>query len=133
MLEDIANVQVREAVQKHLAYALILQRLSLIIPVNGPVSKGIRAMREIITGLWPLQQPSPDMGLGVFLDVESAPAMAGLTEGEHVKLVEPPELEVRMPFFTGLRQNPGSCFGLPRLVIATRSKSLTSEERYRGR
>lgn len=50
-------------------------------------------MRTIETALWPLEKPAIDVGLGVFLDREDAPALAGLTEGERVLLVEPNELQ----------------------------------------
>lgn len=50
-------------------------------------------MRTIETALWPLEKPTPDVGEGVFLGEERAPALAGLTEGERVLLVEPNELQ----------------------------------------
>jgi hypothetical protein len=50
-------------------------------------------MRTIETALWPLEQPSPDVGVGVFLGEEQDPRLAGLAEGERVLLVEPHELQ----------------------------------------
>jgi hypothetical protein len=50
-------------------------------------------MRVIETALWPLEKPADELGLGVFLDEESAAALAGLMEGERVLLVEPNELQ----------------------------------------
>jgi hypothetical protein len=49
-------------------------------------------MRTIETALWPLEKPTPQMGIGVFLGEEHAPPLADLTEGERVLLVEPNEL-----------------------------------------
>lgn len=50
-------------------------------------------MRTIETALWPLEKPSPNVGLGVFLGAVHAPALADLCEGERVLLVEPNELQ----------------------------------------
>lgn len=51
-------------------------------------------MRTIETILWPLEEhPEAHLGLSVYLNVEDAPELAGLTEGEHVVLVEPNELQ----------------------------------------
>ena len=50
-------------------------------------------MRTIETVLWPLEKPVAHVGLGVFLGEENAPALTDLTEGEHVLLVEPNELQ----------------------------------------
>lgn len=50
-------------------------------------------MHTIETALWPLEKPAADMGIGVFLGEERAPALADLTEGERVLLVEPNELQ----------------------------------------
>lgn len=49
-------------------------------------------MRTIETALWPLEKPAA-MGVGVFLGEERAPALADLSEGERVLLVEPNELQ----------------------------------------
>jgi hypothetical protein len=50
-------------------------------------------MRTIETALWPLEQPAADTGIGVFLGDVHEPRLADLTEGEHVMLVEPNELQ----------------------------------------
>lgn len=50
-------------------------------------------MRTIETSLWPLEKSLPGVGVGVFLDMETAPALAGLIEGERALLVEPNELQ----------------------------------------
>ena len=52
-------------------------------------------MRTIETTLWPLEEhPAAGVGLSVYLNAADAPELVGLTEGEHVRLVEPNELEV---------------------------------------
>jgi hypothetical protein len=50
-------------------------------------------MHTIETSLWPLEQPTMEMGVGVFLGEVHAPALANLSEGERVLLVEPNELQ----------------------------------------
>jgi len=50
-------------------------------------------MRTIETTLWPLEQPAANVGIGVFLGDAYEPALANLTEGERVFLVEPNELQ----------------------------------------
>jgi hypothetical protein len=39
------------------------------------------------------EHPEAHLGPSVCLDVEDAPELAGLTEGEHVLLIEPNELQ----------------------------------------
>ena len=50
-------------------------------------------MRTIETALWPTEQPTVDMGMGVFLGDVDEPRLADLTEGERVVLVDPNELQ----------------------------------------
>ncbi len=50
-------------------------------------------MRTIETSLWPLEKPTADVGIGVFLGEVQAPALADLMDGERVLLVEPNELQ----------------------------------------
>lgn len=50
-------------------------------------------MRTIETTLWPLEKPAATVGIGVFLGDEYDSALADLTEGERVLLVEPNELQ----------------------------------------
>ena len=51
-------------------------------------------MRTLETTFFPLEDhPELGVGLGVFLGSADDPALAGLTEGERVALVEPNELE----------------------------------------
>jgi hypothetical protein len=49
-------------------------------------------MRTIEITLWPLEQPTAEVGVGVFLGDVTLPALADLVEGERVLLVEPNEL-----------------------------------------
>ncbi|MBF6590452.1 MAG: hypothetical protein IVW57_07955 [Ktedonobacterales bacterium] len=50
-------------------------------------------MRTIETALWPLEKPTADVGVGVFLGDVTLPSLADLVEGERVLLVEPNELQ----------------------------------------
>jgi hypothetical protein len=50
-------------------------------------------MRTIEATLWPLEKPAAEMDMGVFLGEERAPALADLSEGERVLLLEPNELQ----------------------------------------
>lgn len=53
-------------------------------------------MRTIETTFWPLEEhPEAHLGLSVYLNVEQAPELVGLTEGEQVVLIEPNELQAQ--------------------------------------
>lgn len=52
-------------------------------------------MRTIETALWPLERPTPDGGMGVFLGEVGSASLADLEEGECVLLVEPNELQAK--------------------------------------
>jgi hypothetical protein len=64
-------------------------------------------VRTIETALWPLEKPTADVGVGVFLGDVHTSAPADLREGERVLLVEPNELQaeaiVRMVELNGRR------------------------------
>jgi hypothetical protein len=70
----------------------------------------MQELREILTALWPLQKPNPDWGFGVFLNVEDADEMKELTEGQHVKLAEPPELVVEDAVLHKIKVDDGRVF-----------------------
>lgn len=63
-----------------------------------------------MTALWPLEKPNPAWGFGVFLNVVDADEMKGLTEGEHVKLAELPELMVEDAIVHKVKAEGGRVF-----------------------